>query len=125
MNKSFPIAALMLSASPFVLLGQAHAQAQDSGAQVAPAQAADATTDEIQKVVIVSTGSRGAQRTMVDTPVPIDVLSARELTKTGQATLDKSMQFRVPSFNTVQTPVNDATSCWTRTKSATWARAGC
>ncbi|MCE3261224.1 MAG: ferric enterobactin receptor [Pseudoduganella sp.] len=110
MNKRFPIAALMLSASPFVLLGQAHAQAQDSGAPVAAAQAADATTDEIQKVVIVSTGSRGAQRTMVDTPVPVDVLSARELTKTGQTTLDKSMQFRVPSFNTVQTPVNDATS---------------
>ena len=109
MNKHFPIAALMLSASPFVLLGQAHAQAQDA-APIQAQQAADSPTDEIQKVVIVSTGSRGAQRTMVDTPVPIDVLSSRELTKTGQATLDKSMQFRVPSFNTVQTPVNDATS---------------
>ncbi|KRB83425.1 TonB-dependent siderophore receptor [Duganella sp. Root198D2] len=109
MNKHFPIAALMLSASPFVLLGQAHAQAQDA-APVQAQQAADTTTDDIQKVVIVSTGSRGSQRTMVDTPVPVDVLSSRELTKTGQATLDKSMQFRVPSFNTVQTPVNDATS---------------
>jgi iron complex outermembrane receptor protein len=109
MNKHFPIAALMLSASPFVLLGQAHAQNQDT-APIQAQQAADSSTDEIQKVVIVSTGSRGAQRTMVDTPVPIDVLSSRELTKTGQATLDKSMQFRVPSFNTVQTPVNDATS---------------
>ncbi len=109
MNKHFPIAALMLSASPFVLLGQAHAQTQDA-APIQAQQAADSSTDEIQKVVIVSTGSRGAQRTMVDTPVPIDVLSSRELTKTGQATLDKSMQFRVPSFNTVQTPVNDATS---------------
>ena len=109
MNKHFPIAALMLSASPFVLLGQAHAQAQDA-APIQAQQAADSTTDEIQKVVIVSTGSRGSQRTMVDTPVPVDVLSSRELTKTGQTTLDKSMQFRVPSFNTVQTPVNDATS---------------
>jgi iron complex outermembrane receptor protein len=109
MNKHFPIAALMLSASPFVLLGQAYAQAQDA-APIQAQQAADATPDDIQKVVIVSTGSRGSQRTMVDTPVPVDVLSSRELTKTGQATLDKSMQFRVPSFNTVQTPVNDATS---------------
>lgn len=108
MSKNFPIAALMLSASPFILLG--HAYAQDAAAPIQAQQAADATTDEIQKVVIVSTGSRGAQRTMVDTPVPIDVLSSRELSKTGQATLDKSMQFRVPSFNTVQTPVNDATS---------------
>ena len=109
MKKHFPIAALMLSASPFVLLGQAHAQAQEAAAPI-QAQAQDTTPDDIQKVVIVSTGSRGAQRTMVDTPVPIDVLSSRELTKTGQVTLDKSMQFRVPSFNTVQTPVNDATS---------------
>ncbi|MES2351083.1 MAG: TonB-dependent receptor, partial [Pseudomonadota bacterium] len=46
----------------------------------------------------------------VDTPVPIDIIGARELSKTGQATLDKALQFRVPSFNTVQTPVNDATS---------------
>ncbi len=66
--------------------------------------------DEVQTVTIVSTGSRGASRTIVDTPVPIDILAASELTKTAQATLDKALQFRVPSFNTVQTPVNDATS---------------
>ncbi|WP_377703179.1 TonB-dependent receptor plug domain-containing protein [Pseudoduganella sp. UC29_71] len=97
MKKSFPFAVLMLSASPYIL-----------AQEVQPA--AEAPAEDIQKVVIVSTGSRGAQRTLVDTPVPIDILSSRELTKTGQNTLDKSMQFRVPSFNTVQTPVNDATS---------------
>ena len=104
MKKSFPFAVLMLSASPYVL-----AQEVKPAAATAPA-AAEAPAEDIQKVVIVSTGSRGAQRTLVDTPVPIDILSSRELTKTGQNTLDKSMQFRVPSFNTVQTPVNDATS---------------
>ncbi|WP_228894759.1 TonB-dependent receptor plug domain-containing protein [Pseudoduganella aquatica] len=92
----------MLSASPYILAEEV----QPAAAPVA----AEQTADDIQKVVIVSTGSRGAQRTLVDTPVPIDILSARELTKTGQSTLDKSLQFRVPSFNTVQTPVNDATS---------------
>ncbi|MYN46704.1 TonB-dependent receptor [Pseudoduganella sp. FT93W] len=105
MKKNFPFAALLLSASPYVL-AQATAVAQTAAVQ----PAADATPDDIQKVVIVSTGSRGAQRTMVDTPVPIDIIGSRELSKTGQATLDKSLQFRVPSFNTVQTPVNDATS---------------
>lgn len=80
------------------------------------AQAQDATpkkadgTPEIQTVVVTSTGIRGAQRTVIDTPVPIDILSATELTKTAQVSLDKALQFRVPSFNTVQTPVNDATS---------------
>ena len=29
---------------------------------------------------------------------------------TGQATFDKALQYKIPSFNTVQTPVNDATS---------------
>ncbi|MFC0168102.1 TonB-dependent receptor plug domain-containing protein [Pseudoduganella danionis] len=105
MKKNFPFAALLLSASPYVL-AQATAVAQTAAVQ----PASDATPDDIQKVVIVSTGSRGAQRTMVDTPVPIDIIGSRDLSKTGQATLDKSLQFRVPSFNTVQTPVNDATS---------------
>jgi iron complex outermembrane receptor protein len=112
MKNRFPFAALMLSASPFVL-----AQAQQmNAASDKPADVRPASTDavqgqeDMQKVVIVSTGNRGAQRTMVDTPVPVDILSSKELTKTGQISLDKSMQFRVPSFNTVQTPVNDATS---------------
>ncbi|CAN7262273.1 TonB-dependent receptor [Rugamonas sp. R1(2021)] len=110
MKKNFPFAALLLSASPY-LLAQAQDAAQTAAAQpAATTAAADATPDDIQKVVIVSTGSRGAQRTLVDTPVPIDIIGARELSKTGQATLDKALQFRVPSFNTVQTPVNDATS---------------
>jgi iron complex outermembrane receptor protein len=103
----------MLSASPVVLAQEV--QRTNGGienpAEVRPASSdAAQIQDDIQKVVIVSTGSRGTQRTMVDTPVPVDILSSRDLTKTGQATLDKSMQFRVPSFNTVQTPVNDATS---------------
>jgi iron complex outermembrane recepter protein len=60
--------------------------------------------------VVISVGSRGSQRTVTDTPLPIDILSARELSSTGQTTFDKALTYRVPSFNTVQTPVNDATS---------------
>ena len=109
MKKNFPFAALLLSASPY-LLAQAQDAAQSAAVQPATTAAPDAAPDDIQKVLVVSTGSRGVQRTLVDTPVPIDIIGARELSKTGQATLDKSLQFRVPSFNTVQTPVNDATS---------------
>jgi len=54
---------------------------------------------EVQVVTVTSTGIRGKQRTVTNTPVPIDVLSADELTKTAQATLDKALQYRVPSFN--------------------------
>ncbi|MFN8357707.1 MAG: TonB-dependent receptor [Spirosomataceae bacterium] len=59
---------------------------------------------------VVITGSRASQRSVVDSPLPIDILSATELKTTGQPTFDKALQYRVPSFNTVNTPVNDATT---------------
>ncbi len=59
---------------------------------------------------IIVTGSRTAPRSNVDSPLPIDVVGVEELMSTGQTTFDKALQFRIPSFNTVQTPVNDATS---------------
>lgn len=60
--------------------------------------------------VIITTGSRSSQRTITDSPLPIDVLAAKDLVSTGQLTFDKALQYRVPSFNTVNTPVNDATT---------------
>jgi iron complex outermembrane receptor protein len=60
--------------------------------------------------VVISVGSRTSQRTITDSPIPIDVISAKDLRSTGQMTFDKALQYRVPSFNTVNTPVNDATS---------------
>jgi iron complex outermembrane receptor protein len=60
--------------------------------------------------VIVSVGSRASQRTFTTTPLPVDNISAAELASTGQLSFDKALQLRVPSFNTVNTPVNDATS---------------
>lgn len=68
-----------------------------------------ASTSTLEEVV-VSTGSRNSKRTMTDTPLPIDILSAADLQTTGQTTFDKALQYTVPSFNTVNTPVNDATS---------------
>jgi iron complex outermembrane receptor protein len=59
---------------------------------------------------VVVTGTRTAPRSNTTTALPIDVLSAKDLTSTGQATFDKALQYKIPSFNTVQTPVNDATS---------------
>lgn len=59
---------------------------------------------------IVVTGTRTAPRSNTTTALPIDVLSSKDLTSTGQASFDKALQYKIPSFNTVQTPVNDATS---------------
>lgn len=59
---------------------------------------------------IIVTGTRAAPRSNTATALPIDIISANELVSTGQLTFDKALQYRIPSFNTVQTPVNDATS---------------
>lgn len=68
-------------------------------------------TEEVQKLEEVSvTGTRTALRSNTTTALPIDVLTAKELSTTGQVTFDKALQYRIPSFNTVNTPVNDATS---------------
>lgn len=59
---------------------------------------------------VVVVGSRTAPRSSTTSPLPVDVLSSREITSTGQNSFDKALQYRIPSFNTVQTPVNDATA---------------
>lgn len=68
----------------------------------------ETSSNELEEVVI-SVG-RGSQRTLTDTPLPVDNFSNKELATTGQLTFDKALQYRVPSFNTINTPVNDATT---------------
>ena len=60
--------------------------------------------------VVVSVGSRSSQRIITDSPIPIDIIGASDIKSTGQVSFDKALQYRVPSFNTVNTPVQDATS---------------
>jgi iron complex outermembrane recepter protein len=80
-----------------------------SGAVVmldATLEASDLTLEE----VVISTGSRNTQRTIADSPLPIDIISNKDIRSTGQPAFDRALTYRVPSFNSVQTPVNDATS---------------
>src|SRR5258708_11185016 len=60
--------------------------------------------------VQVAVGSRSGLRTLTETPLPVDILSSADLKTTGQISFDKALEYRVPSFNTVNTPVNDATT---------------
>ncbi len=62
----------------------------------------------LQEIILV--GSRSLPRSAATTPLPVDVFSEGDLKSTGQLTFDKALEYRVPSFNTVNTPVNDATS---------------
>lgn len=63
---------------------------------------------ELDEVVI--TGSRTPARSNTSSPLPVDIVGVKELQSTGQTTFDKALQYKIPSFNTVNTPVNDATS---------------
>lgn len=63
---------------------------------------------DLQSITVV--GTRTPPRSNTVSALPVDVIGTSEITSTGQTTFDKALQYRVPSFNTVQTPVNDATS---------------
>jgi len=63
---------------------------------------------DLDQVILV--GSRTIPRSRLDTPLPVDVISSGAILSTGQITFDKALQYRIPSFNTVQLPVSDATS---------------
>jgi len=42
--------------------------------------------------VTVSVGSRNTQRTLYDTPLPVDIFSSNDLRTTGQISFDKALQ---------------------------------
>jgi iron complex outermembrane receptor protein len=79
--------------------------------EVADATVANVTMSEgIGLGEVLVTGSRTAPRSSTDTPLPIDVVTAKDLIATGQNSFDKALTYKIPSFNSVNTPVNDATS---------------
>jgi iron complex outermembrane recepter protein len=62
----------------------------------------------LEEVILV--GTRSLPRSSASTPLPVDNIDVATLKTTGQTTFDKALQYRVPSFNTINTPVNDATT---------------
>ena len=66
------------------------------------APTAQAETDgdaRLDTVTVISTGVRGAQRTVADSPTPIDIINADQLLKTGRAELSEAISKLLPSFN--------------------------
>ena len=62
---------------------------------------AEAAADEakLDTVTVISTGLRGQQRTVADSPAPIDVINSEQLLKTGRAELSEAIAKLLPSFN--------------------------
>jgi iron complex outermembrane recepter protein len=63
-----------------------------------------AAIDGLNTVTVI--GSRGKPRTDVNRPVPVDVISAKELENTGQIDLGQMAQFTSPSFNSAKNGIN-------------------
>jgi iron complex outermembrane recepter protein len=67
-----------------------------------------ASDQNLESIILV--GTRSVTRSSVATALPVDNVDAATIKSTGQISFDKALQYRVPSFNTVNTPVNDAST---------------
>lgn len=63
---------------------------------------------DLNEMVIV--GSRGQSRTLLTSPVPVDNISTQELISSGQATIDQMINYKVPSYNSSNQTISDATA---------------
>lgn len=69
----------------------------------------DTNASELRQGQVVVTGTRTANRTALETAVPVDVFPVEELTETGRVELNQILSTTVPSFNFNQTAINDGT----------------
>jgi iron complex outermembrane receptor protein len=69
----------------------------------------EAGSDEsFEKIAVV--GSRAAPRSIADSPVAIDIISADELSKSGNTDMLEILKGTVPSLNVHTNPISDAAS---------------
>lgn len=59
---------------------------------------------------IVVTGNRSKPRTILDSPVPVDNINTEALLQTGQNNIEQMLNYKVPSFNSQNQAISDATA---------------
>ncbi len=67
-----------------------------------------AQEDEVEEVVVIGTGTRNAARSIVESPAPVDVISAAELANQGDTDVSNLIRNAVPSYNVNDQPISDA-----------------
>ncbi|MDN3652051.1 TonB-dependent receptor [Thalassotalea ponticola] len=95
MSRTFKLGHLTLAVG--LALGSQHVVAEENTA---------AADENIEQIVVV--GSRAAPRSIADSPVPVDVISSDELSKSGSSDMLDMLQSTVPSFNVRAQPISDA-----------------
>lgn len=77
------------------------------------------TTDKISVIlkeeglglnVVMITGNRAKPRTILDSPVPIDNVIAKDLISSGKVTVEEMLTYKIPSYNSSNQTVSDATA---------------
>tara|TARA_R110002153_G_scaffold99102_4_gene234375 strand:- start:30564 stop:33434 length:2871 start_codon:yes stop_codon:yes gene_type:complete len=62
----------------------------------------------MEKIAVV--GTRSAPRSVIDSPVPLDIIGVAEFTQQGSTDITSMLSTLVPSFNVNDQPINDASS---------------
>jgi iron complex outermembrane recepter protein len=89
---------LLATLSPFALAAPAAAQVNPEAQQNAEAQAAAQPGTTNEQTIIV-TGTRTANRTVANSPVPVDVIGSDQINRSGQTETNRVLNTLVPSFN--------------------------
>ncbi|HEX9945909.1 MAG TPA: TonB-dependent receptor [Allosphingosinicella sp.] len=98
------LSALALIADPALAQGPATAQDQAAAQDEA---AAEADAEPAPDSTIVITGTRRTDRTVADSPVPVDVIGSDAIVNSGQTETNKILNQLVPSFNFPQPSIAD------------------
>ncbi|MFT5814907.1 MAG: iron complex outermembrane receptor protein, partial [Psychroserpens sp.] len=99
MSSTFKIATLALAVN--IALGTAPSFAAENDAD-------KVQKEQIERIAVV--GSRGAPRSVNDSPVPIDLIGSEELERGGNTNMLELLKGTVPSFNVHENPISDAAS---------------
>lgn len=97
------ITSLFVSASALVFAVPAFGQSTPAAAPTDEVAVPDPQSD------IVVTGTRATNRTLAESPVPIDVISSDALSASGLGETNKILNQLVPSFNFPQPSITDGT----------------
>ena len=104
-------ALLLAGLSTFALAAPAGAQTNPQAQQNAEAQAQAQVNPQglptTNEQTIVVTGTRTSNRTVANSPVPVDVIGADQIANSGQTETNRILNQLVPSFNFPQPSIAD------------------
>lgn len=104
------LGAAMVAAMAAVPAQAAEADEAETPVVVAQAAAQEAVDDVVDSgEVLIVTGTRRSNRTVADSPVPIDVIPAEQLRQSGLVETARLLRDLVPSLNFPQPSITDGT----------------